>query len=454
MVVGRSTKTKFYKLNGQEITQEKVNQHIIEVLDGSFSALGMGDEVLIEERIINHSFFDGFVSVQGGLPDIRIIVYRGVPVMAMLRLPSKYSSGTANLHQSGIGAGIDMVNGKIINLIQNDKIVPTRQWSNLISLSESIPYFDEMLFYSSKIQLATNIGYLAVDFALDQKLGPLVLEVNSRGGLAIQIANMQSLKPRLAKCEDLNILDPKEGVKLAKSLFVQKGKVTKTKASFAGKQIVGNIAKVTFFLPDQSKHTIKAKIKTTKPLSIIDRPLAITMGLIADNYMKNYFSVKIKLEDKTQKAIFYLRDLSDRDYKVIIGQNELKGFLIDPFLTKQAAFEDTFSLQVGVVKRNYLKIDNQLQKIDQKIKVINALKPLNLEEEKEKFFTTRQYNPQFIYAQNFQSELESLKKQLNLIDPGNDDLGILFLNKKNEIFKKIKLIESIGDDEEFFSASV
>ena len=42
----------------------------------------------------------------GGTPDIRIVLYRSVPVMAMVRLPTQASRGRANLHQGAVAAGV------------------------------------------------------------------------------------------------------------------------------------------------------------------------------------------------------------------------------------------------------------------------------------------------------------------------------------------------------------
>ena len=48
----------------------------------------------------------------GGTPDVRIILYRGVPVMAMVRLPTRQSRGRANLHQGAVAAGIHLRSGR------------------------------------------------------------------------------------------------------------------------------------------------------------------------------------------------------------------------------------------------------------------------------------------------------------------------------------------------------
>jgi len=43
-----------------------------------------------------------------GLPDIRVIAYNMVPVMAMMRIPTKESGGKANIHGGACAVGIDI----------------------------------------------------------------------------------------------------------------------------------------------------------------------------------------------------------------------------------------------------------------------------------------------------------------------------------------------------------
>jgi D-alanine-D-alanine ligase-like ATP-grasp enzyme len=47
----------------------------------------------------------------------------------------------------------------------------------------------------------TKLGYLGVDIVLDRDKGPLLLELNARPGLSIQIANGAGLVPRLEVIE-------------------------------------------------------------------------------------------------------------------------------------------------------------------------------------------------------------------------------------------------------------
>jgi hypothetical protein len=50
----------------------------------------------------------------------------------------------------------------------------------------------------------TGLGYIGCDLVLDRKLGPLILELNARPGLAIQIANGAGLSLRLQAIEALD----------------------------------------------------------------------------------------------------------------------------------------------------------------------------------------------------------------------------------------------------------
>lgn len=54
----------------------------------------------------------------------------------------------------------------------------------------------------------TNLGYLGVDIVLDRDQGPMIIELNARPGLSIQVANFAGLAPRVAIVEALEDIDP------------------------------------------------------------------------------------------------------------------------------------------------------------------------------------------------------------------------------------------------------
>ena len=50
----------------------------------------------------------------------------------------------------------------------------------------------------------TGLGYLGVDMVIDRDRGPLILEMNARPGLNIQIANGAGLADRIARIEEIH----------------------------------------------------------------------------------------------------------------------------------------------------------------------------------------------------------------------------------------------------------
>ena len=96
--------------NGQTISQEDLGYHISDILSGIHSLSGLEDAAMIEALITPDPVFAP-VSYEG-MPDIRIVAYKGVPVMGMVKLPTEASDGKANLHRGAIGAGIDISSGR------------------------------------------------------------------------------------------------------------------------------------------------------------------------------------------------------------------------------------------------------------------------------------------------------------------------------------------------------
>jgi alpha-L-glutamate ligase-like protein len=126
-----------------------------------------------------------------GIPDIRIITLLGYPAMAMLRLPTRSSGGKANLHQGAIGTGVDIATGRTLGgVIKNDTIDYHPDTLNAIS-NIQIPFWDEILRIAAGSYELTGLGYLGVDIVLDKDHGPMMLELNARPGLNIQIANRE-----------------------------------------------------------------------------------------------------------------------------------------------------------------------------------------------------------------------------------------------------------------------
>ena len=117
--------------------------------------------------------------------------------MAMLRLGTLKSEGKANLHQGGIGVGIDLKSGKSLGAVQHNRPITHHPDSGASLDDIRIPEWQSLLALACRCFDATKLGYLGCDIVMDAESGPLLLEMNARPGLAIQIANDCGLEPRL-----------------------------------------------------------------------------------------------------------------------------------------------------------------------------------------------------------------------------------------------------------------
>ncbi len=123
--------------------------------------------------------------------------------MAMMRMATRASDGKANLHQGAVGVGLDLATGKSLKAVQFDKPVTNHPDTGHFFNYLKVPHWRRLLELSSACFDITGLGCLGVDIVLDRLHGPLILELNARPGLAIQIANGQGLLPRLKTIEGL-----------------------------------------------------------------------------------------------------------------------------------------------------------------------------------------------------------------------------------------------------------
>ncbi len=205
----------YYKqANNQLIKIKDIELHVSNILTGMYSLGGYADKAIIEYRIIPHEFFTK-ICFQG-VPDLRVIVFKGIPVMAMLRLPTRFSNGKANLHQGAIGVGIDMVSGQTRNAVnKHNEVVDFHPDTFESTQGYCIPFWQDILRQSAECCEMTGLGYIGVDFSIDHIFGPLMLEVNARPGLNIQLANESGLLTRLKKVEKIKNIPKETDKKLA-----------------------------------------------------------------------------------------------------------------------------------------------------------------------------------------------------------------------------------------------
>lgn len=181
---------------GKLLNLADIEYHVSGILSGMYSLGGQTDSAMIEALIHTDPVIRSIAPE--GVPDIRVIIYRGIPVMAMTRLPTRRSGGKANLHQGAIGAGVDLLSGQTLSAVMNSSIVTVHPDTGESIVGFQLPDWDMLLKIAARCYEAVPLGYLGVDMVLDAKHGPLVLEMNARPGLAIQIANSTGLGNRLA----------------------------------------------------------------------------------------------------------------------------------------------------------------------------------------------------------------------------------------------------------------
>lgn len=210
---------RYIRASGAVISTDDLAHFVSNILSGMYSLGGMPDRAILEYRVKPHPIFDA-VSHQG-VPDIRTIVFCGMPVATMVRLPTRLSDGKANLHQGAVGAGIDLATGRTLDGVWLNRVLDLHPDSGNRIRGIEIPDWDKLLELAARSHDLTQLGYLGVDVVLDRDKGPLVLEYNARPGLSIQIANKTGLLARLERVEALPEIPARadERVALAKEMF-------------------------------------------------------------------------------------------------------------------------------------------------------------------------------------------------------------------------------------------
>jgi len=221
VITGRSERKRdcFRLSSGVIISEGEILYHLSNIVGGQYSLSGNPDKALIEYCVRFDPVFAN-VSYQG-VPDIRVVVYRGYPAMAMVRLPTRASDGKANLHQGAVGAGIDMGTGVTMNGVLDDEVVDEHPDTGALVAGLEIPHWDFILESSAKGYDVTELGYLGVDMVIDRDRGPLILEMNARPGLNIQIANFAGLKSRITRIDEIHdtSAEPAERARAARDEF-------------------------------------------------------------------------------------------------------------------------------------------------------------------------------------------------------------------------------------------
>jgi alpha-L-glutamate ligase-like protein/uncharacterized protein (TIGR02421 family) len=425
------------------VTERDLIRHIEDILDAKYAISHTADVAYFEQRLIPHDTFTALKPQ--GMPDVRIVVFNLVPVMAMLRIPTRESFGKANVHLGGIGLGIDLAKGTTTYATQYNRI--------LISLPDgadpkghAIPRFQDLLLIASRVQQITNIGFLAVDLTLDKEDGPMLLEVNARSGLMVQVANLAPLRSRLERVQGLRVTTPEKGVRLAMDLF---GGERVEEVRGEGKPVLGTretveiqgrrrtIRAVAVLRPDHDRTVFDPSlIEELRALGAVE-PIEMTPegGL---------FHVKMIVGGKRLQTVVSPHQIRERGARISLGRRDLTSFLLDPGRQVPPP-------PVGGAK-DMLRVDHQLAEVDRKIRVLRALRPGNLDLEREKAMKDERYNPQLMYTP-LDFDPDDLLDRLSYLRGDDSPLGILLEKKRTEIIQKISMLRSRGDAQAFVACS-
>ncbi|OGH17280.1 MAG: hypothetical protein A3I54_03235 [Candidatus Levybacteria bacterium RIFCSPLOWO2_02_FULL_41_11] len=326
-------------ISSRAYTLKQIKSHILDIFDGIYSLQSIPDKAYIEGRIVPHRFFKKFGSM--GLPDIRIIVFNKIPIMAMLRIPTEESHGRANLHQGAIGVGIGLRTGITKYAILRNKYLKFIPGTKIKTSGIKIPNWEEIMLLATRAQIVSGLGFAGVDIVVEKKRGPIVLEINARPGLSIQNANLASLRERLERVEALNVPNAERGVEIARSIFAEKFS-HKVKEE---RKILSVIEPVTIFFNGKSGE-YKAKIDTGAYRSSIDKSIVEEFGfhLLPDNIhvssasgggVRPAIKLEFNLGGKKISTIASVADRSHLQFPIIIGRRDLKGFYVNPLLSHE-----------------------------------------------------------------------------------------------------------------------
>ncbi len=320
-----------------ELTEDNLKLHLTNILSGEYNTWGSSYQAIIEEFVESHPTLAKLA--YRGTPDIRVIVFNSVPVMAMARIPTKESKGKANLELGAIGLGIDMATGTTTYATFGKKKIITHfpQYKRKKVNGIKIPFWKKTLLTAVKAANAAGYVFMGADIFIHPEKGPMIVELNGFPGLSIQIVNRAGLKRRLERVEDLFVRDAEHGVKIAQALFAEM-LPDKFRAE-EGLIIIPNFITIDVKDDERKKHPVKAMVNTGRFRSAISRELATKLGLADyDDLLWQQQTLEGKvpvievdfyLKGRLIKSAMVLSKKLDRKrHKIEIGRKDLGGFLI------------------------------------------------------------------------------------------------------------------------------
>jgi alpha-L-glutamate ligase-like protein len=330
-------KLEWFNQDDQLVTVDDIKFHIANILDGEFSTWGTEHQAIVEEMIVGHPSLAKYA--YQGTPDIRVIVFNSVPVMAMTRIPTLESEGRANLDKGAIGLGIDMATGVTTYGLRGKSELLTHFPNSKKKVNGIlIPMWAQTLETAVKAANAAGFVFMGADMFIHAEKGPMVVELNGFPGLSIQLANRAGLKQRLDRVEGLEVRNPQHGVKISQALFAESF-ADKIKAE-EGLQIISTTPTVVLYDQNKQGHSIEASVNTGRYRSVISEALAEQLGLVdLDSLLWRQqegiegklpvIEISFKLKNHVvHTGVLVSKRLNRTTHQMEIGKRDLSGFLI------------------------------------------------------------------------------------------------------------------------------
>ena len=426
-----------YQIWDEILTDQEFRRRLLDIIDGKFSMTLGWDKIIVEEKLIAGELFKDFCEY--GLADIRVIVFNLVPVATMIRVPTKQSGGKANLAQWWLWFGIEVGSGKITSLLWKNKIRKMKFPKKFAHLqNKKIPYRNDILFLSSKVQYFVNLWYLALDRVITNEW-PKLLEINARAGLEVQKVSNTKLQKVLNKIADLKIIDPEKWVEIAKSLF------TPEKSDLLWQNKLLYLSQYAKFIikekEEEEKLDVIVEVDLNKSWNFMSQKL---FDKIKENKRERYLDL-YENEITLKKAKFSsLESLADN--KIILGNKTASHYLIKPINKAFAPIDIIDPKYIQPLETAELHIiDQKIEKLNKRLNLSSRLRPLNYFAELDKFITLHgKYNPIFTYKWpkeeklvEAKNEIEKLQKQLAKL---KSPFATLFVDKLEELELRRNLI--------------
>ncbi len=395
------TKDQFvYKSWGQYLTEDQMKMQVFDFFDGRYSLGERPDTVLIEEKLIPGDGFAEFCKY--GLADIRVITFNLVAIAAMVRIPTATSQGKANMDLWWAAAWID-VGSWVINTFYINKKVYKKSFPDPYKHLQwmKLPYWDDVLLYSSSIQYFVNMGYLAHDWVLTTD-GPKILEINARAWTKIQNVALVPLRYRLKKVWDLVIDSPEKWVEITKSLFSKNQSLPREKVIY-----LSQYATVSYDDDERENEDVVVNVELKQQENKAHPSLVKRMDdawyrlLLAGSWIR-------------RTKLSFVPDASLAENVIVIGAETASRYLIKPIEKIHDLFSIVNPERTRESETHILRtLDVELVKISKRLNLVRLLRPTNYIDELDRFLTRRgRYNPTFTYRWPAEKKLQTYEDKL------------------------------------------